>query len=85
MGDNTLGAFASDFGCLKGWCQLATGSPPGRTPESLLINSLPYLWDPVKRGELPAHGMPADIEAGLRAERLLRASGRPDTVRRLTS
>lgn len=47
-----------------------------------------HLWDPVKRAEDPAHGMPVDVEVGLRAERLLRADGphAPGTVRRrLTS
>jgi integrase len=90
MGDNTLRALASDLGYLEAWCQLATGAPlPWPAPESLLLKFVAHhLWDPVKRAEDPAHGMPANVEAGLRAERLLRASGphAPATVRRrLTS
>ncbi|RVP52926.1 integrase, partial [Sinorhizobium meliloti] len=86
MGDNTLRALASDFGYLEAWCQLATGAPlPWPAPESLLLKFVAHhLWDPVKRVENPAHGMPVDVEAGLRAERLLRADGphAPGTVRR---
>ncbi|MDX0185615.1 site-specific integrase [Sinorhizobium meliloti] len=90
MGDNTLRALASDLGYLEAWCQLATGAPlPWPAPESLLLKFVAHhLWDPVKRVENPAHGMPVDVEAGLRAERLLRADGphAPGTVRRrLTS
>ncbi|MFC0804648.1 MULTISPECIES: site-specific integrase [Sinorhizobium] len=90
MGENTLRALASDLGYLEAWCQLATGAPlPWPAPEALLLKFVAHhLWDPVKRGEDPAHGMPAEVEAGLRAERLLRAPGphAPGTVRRrLTS
>ncbi|APG86346.1 integrase (plasmid) [Sinorhizobium americanum CCGM7] len=90
MGENTLRALASDLGYLEGWCQLATGSPlPWPAPESLLLKFVAHhLWDPVRRSEDPAHGMPADVEAGLRLEGLLKASGphAPGTVRRrLTS
>ncbi|MCA1494944.1 tyrosine-type recombinase/integrase [Ensifer sp. NBAIM29] len=90
MGENTLRALASDLGYLEVWCRLATGSPlPWPAPESLLLKFVAHhLWDPVKRAEDPAHGMPADVEAGLRAERLLRTAGphAPGTVRRrLTS
>ncbi|PLU05838.1 site-specific integrase [Sinorhizobium medicae] len=89
-GENTLRALASDLGYLEAWCQLATGSPlPWPAPEALLLKFVAHhLWDPVKRAEDPAHGMPAEVEAGLRAERLLRADGphAPGTVRRrLTS
>ncbi|MBB4184774.1 integrase [Sinorhizobium terangae] len=89
-GDNTLRALASDLGYLEAWCQLATGSPlPWPAPESLLLKFVAHhLWDPVKRAEDPAHGMPADVEVGLRAEHLLKADGphAPGTVRRrLTS
>ncbi|MQV38489.1 integrase, partial [Sinorhizobium meliloti] len=90
MGENTLRALASDLGYLEAWCQLATGAPlPWPAPESLLLKFVAHhLWDPVKRAEDPAHGMPANVELGLRAERLLRADGphASGTVRRrLTS
>jgi integrase len=90
MGENTLRALASDLGYLEAWCRLATGSPlPWPAPESLLLKFVAHhLWDPVKRADDPAHGMPADVEAGLRSEGLLRADGphAPGTVRRrLTS
>ncbi len=69
---------------------MATGAPlPWPAPESLLLKFVAHhLWDPVKRAEDPAHGMPANVELGLRAERLLRADGphASGTVRRrLTS
>ncbi len=86
MGDNTLKALASDLGYLETWCQLATGSPlPWPAPESLLLKFVAHhLWDPAKRAEDPSHGMPAEVEAGLRGQRLLRADGphAPGTVRR---
>ncbi|MCA1407756.1 site-specific integrase [Ensifer sp. IC3342] len=86
MGENTLRALASDLGYLEAWCQLATGAPlQWPAPESLLLKFVAHhLWDPVKRKEDPTHGMPAEVEAALRAERLLRADGphAPGTVRR---
>ncbi len=90
IGDNTLRALASDLGYLKTWCQLATGSPlPWPAPESLLLKFVAHhLWDPDKRAEDPSHGMPVEVDAGLRSQRLLRANGphAPETVRRrLTS
>ncbi|WP_324764930.1 site-specific integrase (plasmid) [Sinorhizobium meliloti] len=90
MGENTLRALASDLGYLEAWCQLAIGTPlPWPAPEALLLKFVAHhLWDPVKRADDPAHGMPSDIEAGLRSEGLLRADGphAPGTVRRrLTS
>ncbi|WP_248447002.1 site-specific integrase [Sinorhizobium meliloti] len=90
MGENTLRALASDLGYLEAWCQLATGaSLPWPAPETLLLKFVAHhLWDPVKRAEDATHGMPANVELGLRAERLLRAAGphAPGTVRRrLTS
>lgn len=90
MGDNTLRALASDLGYLEAWCRLALGTPlPWPAPESLLIKFVAHhLWDPHERAEDPDHGMPADVEEGLRAEGLLRVDGphAPDTVRRrLTS
>jgi integrase len=90
MGANTLRALASDLGYLEAWCELATGSPlPWPAPESLLLKFVAHhLWDPVERAEDPNHGMPVEVEIGLRAKGLLRADGphAPDTVRRrLTS
>jgi integrase len=90
MGDNTLRALASDLGYLEAWCQLATGAPlPWPAPESLLLKFVAHhLWDPTERAEDPNHGMPAELEAGLRVKGLLRVDGphAPDTVRRrLTS
>jgi integrase len=90
IGDNTLRALASDLGYLEAWCQLATKAPlPWPAPESLLLKFVAHhLWDPIKRAEDPSHGMPAEVEDGLRARDLLRVNGphAPDTVRRrLTS
>ena len=90
MGANTLRALASDLGYLEAWCELATGAPlPWPAPESLALKFVAHhLWDPVERAEDSSHGMPADVEMGLRAKGLLRVDGphAPDTVRRrLTS
>ncbi|MQB34313.1 site-specific integrase [Rhizobium rhizogenes] len=90
MGDNTLRALSSDLGYLEAWSALATGAPlPWPAPESLLLKFVAHhLWDPVERAEDPSHGMPAEVEAGMRLQGLLRADGphAPDTVRRrLTS
>lgn len=86
MGENTLRALASDLGYLEAWCGLATGAPlPWPAPESLLLKFVAHhLWDPAERAEDPNHGMPAEVEAGLRAKGLLRVDGphAPDTVRR---
>lgn len=90
MGDNTMRALASDLGYLEAWCLAATGAAlPWPAPESLLLKFVAHhLWDPVRRQADPAHGMPADVEATLRDQALLKAPGphAPDTVRRrLTS
>ncbi len=90
MGANTLRALASDLGYLEAWCELSTGAPlPWPAPESLLLKFVAHhLWDPGERAEDSSHGMPADVEMGLRAKGLLRVDGphAPDTVRRrLTS
>lgn len=90
MGENTLRAFASDLGYLEAWCMAATEGPlPWPAPQSLILKFIAHhLWDPARREIDPAHGMPADVEATLREQGLLRATGphAPSTVkRRLTS
>ncbi|MDR6758755.1 integrase [Mycoplana sp. BE70] len=90
MGANTLRALASDLAYLEAWCALATGAPlPWPAPEALLLKFVAHhLWDRVRREAEPAHGMPADVESGLRGQGLLRTEGphAPATVRRrLTS
>lgn len=90
MGANTLRALASDLAYLEAWCALAAGTPlPWPAPEALLLKFVAHhLWDPAKRDDDPAHGMPAEVEAGLRSQGLLRSQGphAPATVRRrLTS
>ena len=90
MGDNTLRALASDLCYLEAWCFAATGSPlPWPAQESLLLKFVAHhLWDPIRRQTDPAHGMPEDVSAVLRAQKLLRSDGphAPATVRRrLTS
>ena len=90
MGANTLRALASDLAYLEAWCALATGAPlPWPAPEALLLKFVAHhLWDPVQREDDPAHGMPAEVEVGLRSQGLLRSEGphAPATVRRrLTS
>ena len=90
MGANTLRALASDLGYLEAWCEFSTGGPlPWPAPDSLLLKFIAHhLWDPVERAEDPSHGMPDDVDMGLRAKGLLRVDGphAPDTVRRrLTS
>ncbi|MCD2174346.1 tyrosine-type recombinase/integrase [Rhizobium sp. C4] len=90
MGENTLRAFASDLGYLEAWCMAATEGPlPWPAPQSLVLKFIAHhLWDPARREIDPAHGMPADVEAPLRSQGLLRATGphAPATVkRRLTT
>ncbi len=90
MGENTLRAFASDLGYLEAWCMAATEGPlPWPAPQSLILKFIAHhLWDTARREIDPAHGMPADVEATLREQGLLRATGphAPSTVkRRLTS
>jgi integrase len=90
MGENTLRAFASDLGYLEAWCMAATEGPlPWPAPQSLILKFIAHhLWDPARREIDPAHGMPGDVEASLREQGLLRATGphAPSTVkRRLTS
>ncbi|MBB3979860.1 integrase [Rhizobium azooxidifex] len=90
MGANTLRALASDLAYLEAWCALATGTPlPWPAPEALLLKFVAHhLWDSGRREDDPAHGMPAEVEMGLRSQGLLRVAGphAPATVRRrLTS
>ena len=90
MGANTLRALASDLAYLEAWCLLAASiTLPWPAPQSLLLKFVAHhLWDPVRREQDPDHGMPRDVENGLRMQGLLRATGphAPATVRRrLTS
>lgn len=90
MGENTMRALASDLAYLEGWCLLATGDAlPWPAPESLLLKFVAHhLWDPVRRADDPNHGMPDEVEDGLRGQALLKSVGphAPGTVRRrLTS
>lgn len=90
MGANTLRALASDLAYLEAWCTLAIDTPlPWPAPEALLLKFVAHhLWDPVRREDDPAHGMPPEVEIGLRSQGLLRSEGphAPATVRRrLTS
>lgn len=90
MGANTLKALASDLAYLEAWCLLAASiTLPWPAPQSLLLKFVAHhLWDPARREQEPDHGMPRDVEAGLRLQGLLRANGphAPATVRRrLTS
>lgn len=86
MGENTLRALASDLAYLEAWCDLATGQAlPWPAPEALLLKFVAHhLWDPARRETDPGHGMPAEVEDGLRLRGLLRTTGphAPATVRR---
>ncbi len=77
MGDNSLRALASDLAYLEAWSFASTGSLlPWPAPEGLVLKFVAHhLWDPAKRAEDPAHGMPADVEAALRAGDHLRSNG----------
>lgn len=86
MGDNTLRALTSDLAYLEAWGLAATGrSLPWPAPEALLLKFVAHhLWDPEKRAADPDHGMPDDIDDGLRRQGFLKSTGphAPDTVRR---
>ena len=86
MGDNTLRALTSDLAYLQAWSLSATGSPlPWPAPEALLLKFVAHhLWDPKRRDTDPDHGMPANVQQGLRDQGFLRSTGphAPDTVRR---
>lgn len=77
MGENSLRALASDLAYLEAWSLSSTGSPlPWPVPEALVLKFVAHhLWDPAKRAEDSAHGMPADVEADLRAGDHLRSDG----------
>ncbi|QWK80732.1 site-specific integrase [Ochrobactrum sp. BTU1] len=86
MGENTLRALTSDLAYLEAWSMAATGSPlPFPAPEALVLKFVGHhLWRPEQRAVDPGHGMPADVEEGLRQQGFLRVSGphAPATVRR---
>lgn len=86
MGANTLRALTSDLAYLEAWTLAATQkSLPWPAPEALLLKFVAqHLWDPEKRATDPDHGMPADVDANLRAQGFLKSSGphAPATVRR---
>lgn len=86
MGANTLRALTSDLAYLQAWSLAATTKAlPWPAPEALLLKFVAHhLWDPEKRRSDLQHGMPADVEATLRAQGFLRVAGphAPDTVRR---
>ena len=77
MGENSLRALASDLAYLEAWSVASTGSPlPWPAPESLALKFVAHhLWDPARRAEDAAHGMPADVEDCLRTSDHLRSDG----------
>ncbi|MND34848.1 Tyrosine recombinase XerC [compost metagenome] len=89
MGENTLRALTSDLAYLEAWSLAATGNPlPFPAPEALLLKFIAHhLWRHQQREIDPDHGMPAGVEAELRSQGFLRASGphAPATVRRRLS
>ncbi|TGV18419.1 tyrosine-type recombinase/integrase [Mesorhizobium sp. M4B.F.Ca.ET.143.01.1.1] len=89
IGANSLRALASDLGYLEAWSLAATGSSlPWPAPEALLIKFVAHhLWDSSRRATDPAHGMPGEVTAVLKAQALLRSDGphAPATVRRRLS
>ncbi|MER8589928.1 integrase, partial [Mesorhizobium sp. M1338] len=89
IGANSLRALASDLGYLEAWALAATGQPlPWPAPEAFLIKFVAHhLWDFAKHETDPAHGMPEDVAATLKSQRLLRSDGphAPATVRRRLS
>jgi integrase len=86
MGENTLRALTSDLGYLQAWSLAATGQAlPWPAPEALLLKFVAHhLWDPQRREADPDHGMPAEVDDGLRRQGYLKSPGphSPDTVRR---
>ncbi len=86
MGANTLRAIASDLAYLERWALAATGQPlPWPAPAALAVKFVAHhLWDPAKRESDPAHGMPAEVAAQLKAQGALKSEGphAPGTVKR---
>ena len=86
MGENSLRALASDLAYLEAWAQAATGAPlPWPAPEGFALKFVAHhLWDPAKRENEVAHGMPAEVAETLVLAGILRVSGphAPATVRR---
>jgi hypothetical protein len=86
MGENSLGALASDLAYLETWADAATGQPlPWPATEALTLKFVAHhLRDPPKREIDPRHGMPSDVAEGLRTKGLLRCDGphAPNTVKR---
>lgn len=86
LGANTLRAMTSDLLYLDSWCRFATGDElVWPAPVELVMKFIAHhLWDPAKRAETTAHGMPDDVINALKGEGLLRSAGRHAvaTVRR---
>jgi site-specific recombinase XerD len=77
MGENSLRALASDLAYLEAWSFFSTGfCLPWPAPEGLVLKFVAHhLWDPARRADDSAHGMPIDVETMLRAGDHLRAEG----------
>jgi integrase len=86
MGENTLRALTSDLGYLEAWAQAATGEPlPWPAPPGLVLKFIAHhLWDPAEKSEDDAHGMPDEVQIGLRGPGILKKIGphAPSTVQR---
>jgi integrase len=86
MGENSLRALTSDLAYLEAWAFAATGEAlPWPAPEALALKFLAHhLWDTSERERDLRHGMPAEVDAALRAQGLLRSEGphAPNTVKR---
>jgi integrase len=90
IGPNSLRALRGDLAYLEAWMLVCDGVqlswPP--TEEQVLKFVAHHLWDPEEHARNPKHGMPKDVEQGLRAGGFLKANGphAPSTVeRRLAS
>lgn len=86
MGENSLRALTSDLAYLEAWAFAATGEAlPWPAPEALALKFVAHhLWDTSERERDLRHGMPAEVDAALRAQGLLRSEGphAPNTVKR---